>query len=446
MSECLTARVDDEIAHTASKGWMIAGLVGGAILGAAAVVVTGGTALVAVSAVAAGACAAGGLGELLGSMSWAPRHTTGTLKEGSPNVFINSRKAIRAHLSAGECDEHSGSLQRVAEGSIKVYINNFPASRIGDKLTCSAEISQGSRNVIIGGSKVQTDEISPEIPEWVNWTMLAVGAGAMAVLTSPAIALLSTLGAMGGGTVGSYAGGMLFGEGSDGQKWGMLIGSVIGGGAGIKGGARFDAWRAGKIPAVRPVEASPLGATALNKPKMSLSEAVGKDLANTWVTKGRQLAEQGDKRLSSLLTDDEVGALYGYTTNEGYPMVNNALRGQTELTPEIQAFADHATSALDKLPSYEGLTYRGATLPENVLMENQVGSIVSDPAFMSTDQKVPFSGDTTITINGKTGKPIDFLSEYKGTETEVLFKPGTKFEVVERVDAGGKTALTYKEL
>ncbi|RTN17276.1 type IV secretion protein Rhs [Enterobacter quasimori] len=253
MSECQAARVDDEIAHTASKGWMIAGLVGGAILGAAAVVVTGGTALVAVSAVAAGACAAGGLGELLGSMSWAPRHTTGTLKEGSPNVFINSRKAIRAHLSAGECDEHSGSLQRVAEGSIKVYINNFPASRTGDKLTCSAEISQGSRNVIIGGSKVQTDEISPEIPEWVNWTMLAVGAGAMAVLASPAIALLSTLGAMGGGTIGGYAGGMLCGEGSDGQKWGMLIGSVIGGGAGIKGGARFDAWRAGK-PVLEPVK------------------------------------------------------------------------------------------------------------------------------------------------------------------------------------------------
>ncbi|MEH5140402.1 polymorphic toxin type 46 domain-containing protein [Enterobacter cloacae] len=253
MSECLAARVDDEIAHTASKGWMIAGLVGGAILGAAAVVVTGGTALVAVSAVAAGACAAGGLGEVLGSMSWAPRHTTGTLKEGSPNVFINSRKAIRAHLSAVECDEHSGSLQRVAEGSIKVYINNFPASRTGDKLTCSAEISQGSRNVIIGGGKVQTDEISPEIPEWVNWTMLAVGAGAVAVLASPAIALLSTLGAMCGGTIGSYAGGMLFGEGSDGQKWGMLIGSVIGGGAGMKGGARFDAWRAGK-PVLEPVK------------------------------------------------------------------------------------------------------------------------------------------------------------------------------------------------
>ncbi len=40
------------------------------------------------------------------------RVTLGTLKEGSPNVFINSR-GIRAHLSAGKCDEHSGSLQRL---------------------------------------------------------------------------------------------------------------------------------------------------------------------------------------------------------------------------------------------------------------------------------------------------------------------------------------------
>lgn len=243
MSDLQAARVDDEIAHTASKGWMIAGLVGGAILGAAVVVVTGGTALVAVSAVAAGACAAGGLGEVLGSMSWTPRHVTGTLKTGSPNVFINGRAATRAHLSTGKCNEHSGSLQRVAEGSAKVYINNYPAARTSDRLTCGAVISKGSCNVFIGGRKVQTDNISLEIPEWVSWTMLAVGAGAVAVLASPAIALLSTLGSMAGGMVGNYSGGTLFGEGSDGQKWSILIGSVIGGGAGIDGGARFDTWR-----------------------------------------------------------------------------------------------------------------------------------------------------------------------------------------------------------
>lgn len=245
MTALQAARVDDPIAHTASKSWMIVGLIGGAILGAATVA-TGGLALVVASA-AVGACAAGGLGEVLGSMSWAPRHVTGMLTEGSPNVYVNSRKAIRAHLSLGKCDEHSGSPKRVAEGSIKIYINNYPAARLGDKLTCSAEIFAGSPNVFFGGMKVQTDEISPEIPGWVNWVMLGVGTAALAVVATPAIAVLSTAGAFTGGTVGNWVGGWLFGEGSDGQKWSMLFGSMIGGGAGMKGGAKFDAMRAARF-------------------------------------------------------------------------------------------------------------------------------------------------------------------------------------------------------
>lgn len=93
------ARLGDPVAHTASKGWMIAGLIAGAVIGAAAVVVTGGAALTVVAAVAAGAAAGGGIGEVLGTMSWAPRHVTGSLIKGSPNVFINSRAAMRANLS-----------------------------------------------------------------------------------------------------------------------------------------------------------------------------------------------------------------------------------------------------------------------------------------------------------------------------------------------------------
>lgn len=232
MSEPQAARLSDDVSHTASKGWMIAGLIGGAVLGAAAAVVTGGTALIAVSAVVAGATAAGGLGEVLGSMSWAPRHVTGKLVVGSPDVFINSRPAIRAHLSAGECGEHSGSLQKVAEGSSNVFINDLPAARTGDRLTCSAEITSGSPNVFIGGARQQTDEISPEIPDWVNWTMMAAGAGALAVLASPAIAVLGTLGGLAGGTAGNYLGGAIFGEGSDGQKWSMLAGGIVGGARG----------------------------------------------------------------------------------------------------------------------------------------------------------------------------------------------------------------------
>ncbi|YCI28654.1 PAAR domain-containing protein [Erwinia sp. PK3-005] len=262
MSEFNAAREQDEIAHTASEGWLIAGAIGGALVAAAAIAVTGGAALVAVSAVAAGACTGGGLGELLGSMSWAPRHVTGQLASGSSDVYINNRPAIRAHLSVGACDEHSGSPQRVAEGSIKVFINNYPAARIGDRLTCSAEIFSGSPDVFIGGGKIQTDEISPEIPEWINWAMLGIGGAALAVLASPAIAVLGTLGGMGGGYAGSYLGGELFGEGSDGQKWMMLAGSLAGGAAGGKGGMKFDAWRSKKLASI---ENTPLSNEKINE-------------------------------------------------------------------------------------------------------------------------------------------------------------------------------------
>ncbi|PRD85133.1 hypothetical protein C6P88_36560, partial [Burkholderia contaminans] len=218
---------------------MIAGLIAGAVIGAVAVVATGGAALTVVAAVAAGAAAGGGLGEVLGTMSWAPRHVTGSLIKGSPNVFINSRAAMRAILSLGLCSDHAGPPQVVAQGSSTVFINSQPASRKEDRMMCGALINDGSPNVFIGGPAV--GEYNPEIPAWVNWTMAAVGIAAAAVLAGPALALLGAAGGFLGGEVGGWLGGKIFGEGSDGQKWSMLGGSLLGGfgagkGAGLVSG------------------------------------------------------------------------------------------------------------------------------------------------------------------------------------------------------------------
>ena len=251
------ARLGDPVAHTASKGWMIAGLIAGAVIGAAAVVVTGGAALTVVAAVAAGAAAGGGIGEVLGTMSWAPRHVTGSLIKGSPNVFINSRAAMRANLSQGVCSDHNGPPQVVAQGSSTVFINRQPASRKEDKLMCGALINDGSPNVFIGGATV--GQANSEIPAWVNWTMMAVGVAAAAVLAGPVLAVVGTVGGVAGGAGGSWIGGKVFGEGSDGQKWSMLGGSLLGGYAGTKGaglvGATGDAASAA-------AEASQIEATA----------------------------------------------------------------------------------------------------------------------------------------------------------------------------------------
>lgn len=234
------ARLGDPVAHSASKGWMIAGLIAGAVIGAAAVLVTGGAALTVVAAVAAGAAAGGGLGELLGTMSWAPRHVTGSLIRGSPNVFINSRAAMRANLSQGVCSDHNGP-QVVAQGSSTVFINRQPASRKEDRLMCGALINDGSPNVFIGGATV--GQANSEIPAWVNWTMMAVGVAAAAVLAGPALAVVGAVGGFAGGEAGSWIGGRVFGEGSDGQKWSLLGGSLLGGMAGAKGATALRASR-----------------------------------------------------------------------------------------------------------------------------------------------------------------------------------------------------------
>ncbi|GLR07806.1 type IV secretion protein Rhs [Mixta theicola] len=232
------AREGDNIAHVAAKGWLVLGLIGGAIVGAACTLVTGGVGTAVLAATVAGAASGGGLGELLGGMSWAPRHVTGQLTMGSANVFINGRPAIIAPLSAGKCAEHGPGAQPVAEGSSRVYINGYPAARIGDRLACGGMISQGSSNVYIGGAAIQVAPINPDIPAWVNATLFGVGLAATAVIAGPMAALMATAGAMAGGYAGDFIGGEIYGQGSDGQKWLSLGGAFAGGVTGIKGGIK----------------------------------------------------------------------------------------------------------------------------------------------------------------------------------------------------------------
>jgi uncharacterized Zn-binding protein involved in type VI secretion len=362
VSELLAAaRLGDPVAHSASKGWMIAGLIAGAVIGAAAVIATGGAALTLVAAAAAGAAAGGGIGEVLGTMSWAPMHVTGSLIRGSPNVFINSREAMRAHLSQGLCSDHAGAPIVVAQGSSTVFINSQPASRKSDKLVCSAVINDGSPNVFIGGATATTDDISPEIPAWVNWTMLAVGVAAAAVLAGPLAALLGTVGGIAGGEVGSWLGGKFFGEGSDGQKWSMLGGSLLGGFAGAKGAGALEAERPTTLADL--YEKAPAAKTEIDDLATKIADESGGKVAKAPI-KSMERAQQkidsdygGDAskikdivRNTIVVPDDQIPAVTaklqeaGATAKVinadsdpmGYSGVNTTLRTSNGLTGEIQ--------------------------------------------------------------------------------------------------------------
>lgn len=228
------ARLGDPIQHSSAMGGLMAGLLIGAAVAVGAVAVVGTGGLAAAAIIGAGASMGGGIGEVIGSMSFAMQ-PAGAILTGSPNVFFNGQPAARAHVDVALCDKHAATPPRIAEGSSSVFINGLPAARVKDSLVCGATIAQGSSNVFIGGDTVTTDEISPEVPAWVHGSLLAVGIGSAVVLAGPVVAAFGLVGGIAGGLLGNWAGGRLFGEGSDGQKLTMLGGSFIGGYAGVKG-------------------------------------------------------------------------------------------------------------------------------------------------------------------------------------------------------------------
>jgi len=240
------ARLHDPIGHSPTMSWLLAGLLAAAAIAVAAVAIVGTGGLAAVAIVGGAAAAGAGLGEVMSTMSWAPKEVVGKIVGAcSPTVFVNAIAAARAHLDMSECDKHSGP-KPIATGSGKVFINSMPAARVDDKTTCSATITEGSGNVNIGGETVQTDEIAPEdlVPGWVHASLLVVGIGAAVVLGGPLLAAAGLVGGIAGGMGGGWLGGKIFGEGSDGQKWSMLGGGFLGGLLGAKGANAWTAWRA----------------------------------------------------------------------------------------------------------------------------------------------------------------------------------------------------------
>ncbi|MEJ7804958.1 MAG: PAAR domain-containing protein [Telluria sp.] len=236
--------------------WLLKGLLIGAGLALAGVLIAGTGGLAAAAIVGGVAATGAGVGELMSTMSWAPKEVVGALTVVALNVFTNGKGAARSHVDFGVCSKHPSPDARVATGSDSVFINGLPAVRVDDKTICSAVVTKGSGNVFIGGGIAQTDVIQDEnlVPGWVHASLLVVGIGP-ALLAAPVLALVGlaagTLGALGG----SWIGGKVFGEGSDGQKWSLLGGSVLGGIFGVKAaGAVPRLWR---VPPRQPMPGDP---------------------------------------------------------------------------------------------------------------------------------------------------------------------------------------------
>jgi uncharacterized protein YukE len=152
-----------------------------------------------------------------------------------------------------------------------------------------------------------------------------------------------------------------------------------------------------------------------------------------------------DSRFAGM-NPEELAAVRGYTGSDVYGPMNAALRdGDPAELAKWDAHIKATDAGLAQLPEYVGVVKRGVDLPASVLDDIQPGQTTAFKEFLSGSATRPFPGNTQFTISSLTGKDIQALSQVPG-EAEVLFRPGTTYDVISKVqDAAGTWHITMSE-
>ena len=135
---------------------------------------------------------------------------------------------------------------------------------------------------------------------------------------------------------------------------------------------------------------------------------------------------------------DEEGAAIVEYTDSAYKPMNLILRTNEKHAKKdyyYLALANQVNKGLDKLPKYNGLTYRCTQgMAENSIKEYKTAfdnsTAYTEKAFLSSspDLNPGFGNQVMFKIKSKNGVNITELSKH-GHENEVLFKHGSQFKV-----------------
>jgi YD repeat-containing protein len=224
------ARLGDPIAHTSAlAGFLVGAVIGVALIAAVAFATFTcgfGVALLAGLLAGVGASVILSVCEGIGRSFSSP---SGTIRSGSPNVYINGKNAAFATASAVECSKHNPT-PLVADGSGNVFYNGLPAARKDDAITCGAKIDSGSPDTFVGGGTQRYLPVDDEVPGWlrtaVDWAFALAGlvgglAGLVRVMGGLSRAVLPC--------AAKFIGGFVIGEVVSRTVIGPAIESVYGG-------------------------------------------------------------------------------------------------------------------------------------------------------------------------------------------------------------------------
>lgn len=153
---------------------------------------------------------------------------------------------------------------------------------------------------------------------------------------------------------------------------------------------------------------------------------------------------------------EEMAAVKSFTRDGFFRKWNRGLyRGDKELMDDFDEHSRAATSALNRLPVYEGSVVRRVALdtPEEMaefFRQHQVGEIVEWRGFASASISNPWqamSGQALVHISGiKTGRDVSLIAKYS-FEGEVIFPPGARVRVLRvETDRRGVTHIYAEEV
>ncbi len=134
------------------------------------------------------------------------------------------------------------------------------------------------------------------------------------------------------------------------------------------------------------------------------------------------------------LTGTDKAALNQYKSFESY-LLNEALREGYDLSEAQKIMMNNIDKALEKLPTFEGVTYRSLDSERirdlDAFWEKyQVGSVVSEKAYTSTSISVyDESFDIQMIVKGRSGRD---LRAYTDFENKIVYPRKVKFMVTKR--------------
>lgn len=183
-----------------------------------------------------------------------------------------------------------------------------------------------------------------------------------------------------------------------------------------------------------------------------------KDELQKYVTQylGRELREVTNSHRTTVLNEldnFEKAIVYKYT-EDGYEAVNENLRNDKRI-PELGV---HLINVMKKLSDYKLLCYRAVKLNKSEIQKYQDAlaneTVITEKSFLSCSKSkaiaLAFCQSPLFIILSKHGKDIEKIAKFGidsgQNEKEILFKPNSKFRVLEIKQEKDRVTITLEEV